>query len=325
MSAAHSIVRSVYHASRSCLGYFKSRKILRDYLLHYERAQKVYGKSGQDERLIKSITETGVRISIPRVDDNLVDFENRYFEIIDRLAADVAEKLEDIANCFFLPKLESIPGVTRTSDHPAVKAGDVISAQLKECLGLEGLNELCAIVLPQIERKVYGCDVVVDKVYIYRNLVSRLEDQISWRWHYDNHPNEILKIMIYLTDVSESAGPFEYLRSTTTRKAFVADPRPLAADTLITRPMLERYGQLGFEPHKVVGPKGTLVLFDNNTVHKANMAKTRHRDVIVMQIRPSLVRRSQYIGREWTGSFPHVDFSPDPAEHRPINKVMISG
>ena len=47
---------------------------------------------------------------------------------------------------------------------------------------------------------------------------------MSWTWHYDNHPVEILKVMIYLTD--DALGikrSFEYLRSSRTREGTMSD------------------------------------------------------------------------------------------------------
>jgi len=315
------LVRPLYHAARSTFGHFRATRILQDYAAHHRAARNSYASGGREARpLINDVTETKVRVFAPGGSHNFFDLSREFLRLIESLHTDIRERLECSRNCFFFPKLTHPSISERTSEIPAVQNGKVIAVQLKNYLDIDGLEELCSRLLPEVEQKIFSSHVIVDKVYIYRNVVSCLEDQVSWRWHYDNHPNEILKIMIYLTNVTEENGPFEYLQSRHTQEAACIPPRPHAADTLVSSVAINRYLSDGFEAFKITGPKGTVVLFDNNVVHKANISKQGHRDVIVLQLRPCHFRPERFIDSRWTGSFQHVDFNPNPYDYCPRPK-----
>jgi hypothetical protein len=60
---------------------------------------------------------------------------------------------------------------------------------------------------------------------------------------------------------------------------------------------------------------GTAILFDDNVLHRATLARTGHRDALVFQIRPAAFRPDSYIDPRWTGSFGHDDFNQDPTDY----------
>ena len=221
-------------------------------------------------------------------------------------------------DCSFFPGLPegSIP--EWTEDIGAVRNGEVITVQLKNPLEVRGLEDLCAPIMQQLERKVYGSYAIVDKVYIYRSVISGHIPRDSWLWHYDNHPHELLKVIIYLNDVSDESAPFEYLRCAKSLKPVSGSPlAPLYGHSRISEQILRRYLSNGFESHKVTGPRGTMILFDNNMVHRANLASQKYRDVLIFQVRPSTFCAQSYIDPRWTGSFQHASFNPDPNELTP--------
>lgn len=322
-----SVLRPLYHSYLSLRYKRRAQQILHDYAAHHREAQQLFASGGNaGTPIISSLADVRVREIAPGGKGNLINLPVNYLNLIERLRRDVHEKFEHSRNCWFFPKLEAQPVPDRTRDIPAVQNGGVIAIQLRDCLTVDGLQELCARLLPELERKVYGSHVIVDKVYIYRNLVSHAEEQVSWTWHYDNHPVEILKIMIYLTDVCEDNGPFEYLRSMQTHQALYMAPAPLSGYGRVSDNAVQQYLSNGYECHKVTGQSGTLLLFDENVVHKANVAKSGYRDVVVLQIRPATFRPETYIDPRWTGSFQHVDFSLTPYEYEPKPKPkMLSG
>lgn len=319
-------LRPLYHAVRLPISYLKARKISREYAAQHRRAQDFFAsRKASTNPIIKSLSEIKVRILNPE-GNGFVVLPDRYLNLVRQIRDDVQVRFEVSGNCLFFPKLKisSVPRCTK--DISAIKNGEIISVQLKDYLGIRGLEELCSGLMGELERKVFLSHVIVDKVYIYRSLPTHQEAQVSWLWHYDNHPNEILKIMIYLSDVDEKSGPFEYLRSTKSHEAAFIHPRPLFDNSRISPKAIKRYLLDGYDCRRVTGPRGTMILFDNNVVHRASLAKSVYRDVIVLQIRPATFCPRSYIDPQWTGSFQHVDFNPNPYDYHPREKPrMLSG
>ena len=307
-----STLRFVWHTFQTGFYYARGKKILWDYSRHHRRASRnCKGELPTNGRVVKSVRDVGVRVIAFGNKDNVIDLPNEYLQLVDRIAENVQPRLSRSADCSFFPDLPQGPVPNRTEDIPAVKNGDVIMIRLKNPLEVDGLEDLCAPIMREIERKIYGAHVLVEKVYLYRNPVSRQTRRVSWLWHFDNHPYEVLKVMIYLTDVDSRNAPFEYLGKA--RKAVPGSPiAPLYGHSRISDQKIARYFARGFESHEVTGPKGTMILFDNDVIHRGNLALQTHRDVLIFQIRPIAERLVPYIDKRWTGSFQHADFSPDP-------------
>jgi hypothetical protein len=216
----------------------------------------------------------------------------------------------------FLPPIDRRSGIAeRTADVTAVQRGEVISLQLREPENLPGLEGLARALLPQIETHVYGAHVIVDKVYVYRNLIARQREQVSWLWHYDNHPTPLLKLMVYLTPVTPDRAPFEYIRHVQSGRPLMFDPYPLLGNSRVPHERVNEYFENGYAVQQAVGPIGTAILFDDNVLHRATLARTEHRDALVFQIRPAAFRPDSYIDPRWTGSFGHDDFNHDPTDY----------
>ena len=77
----------------------------------------------------------------------------------------------------------------------------------------------------------------------------------------------------------------------------------------------------GYETHKVIGPKGTAIRFDNNCIHTANVPSEQDRDVVISNIRPVHFDIKPRITREYTGSWTHQDVGPDPEQIKPVLRV----
>ena len=311
------IMRKLYQSALYPFTSMRARRIAESYTAHYLETKEVYGSIERPQGApLKSLAEVRVDVFFPGEGKQYLSLPFGYLDLVDRLKHEVNARFELSRNCIFFPKLNVSDVPEKIADVASVKKGEVIALQLRSCLDVAGLEDLCALLLPQLERNVYGSYLLAEKVYIYRNLVSRCDEQISWIWHYDNHPSEILKIMIYLSDVDEQHGPFEYLGSSYTCDAKLIEPTPLCGYGRIPAKVLQRYLADGHKSYKVIGPRGTVILFDNNIVHRANIAKKGIRDAIVLQVRPSLFHPPRYLDPEWTGSFPHVDFNPDPYDYQ---------
>jgi hypothetical protein len=303
--------------------YFLARahRILRAYAAHYARARRTFVAEGNVPRpAVASLRDLGVRVVRPGEPAATLDLPPDFVARVERLAGEVRARLSRSSQCVFVPPLSpSMPVSERLDDVAAVQRGDVLMIQLRDPLEIPGLEDVAAPIMEQMETRVFGSYVTVDKVYVYRSPRSRQAPLGAWLWHYDNHPHEIIKVMVYLTDVAADSGPFEYLRDGATLRPLVGGAvTPLYRDSRVPETVIEERTRGGYERQMVVGPRGTTIVFDDNVVHRANVARAAHRDVIVFQVRPATTRHRPYIRRACTGSFQHAPFSPRPEVLEPF-------
>lgn len=303
--------------------YLRGRRILSRYSAHYRRAQRVF-RANADGNVPGVIDEVGVEVIRPGVPGARIALPAAFPVMVERVARQVGEAMAVAANCRFVPALHSQPVPERTDAVPEVIDGRVLTIQLRDPLAIEGLQGLCEPLMDELERTLYGCFVIADKVYVYRSPVSRQPRSASWTWHFDNHPREVLKVLVYLTDVDEGRAPFEYLAAPRTGAAVPGGPlTPLFGDGRVAPDEIDRLQGDGCQAIRVTGPRGTVIVFDNNVIHRATPAASGPRDVLVLQVRPSTMKLTPRIDPRWTGSFTHWDINRDPADlaaHRNPNR-----
>lgn len=292
----------------------RGKYILHRYSAHYRRAQRAYREAGhQNAAPVIPLHAVGVRVIDPQRANQLMALPPGYAGIVARVARSVAAAFERSANCHFVPRLPAGVIPERTAEIPALANGEVITLQLLDPFVIDGLHELCEPILRELERTLYGSFIIADKVYIYRNPVSHQKPRASWRWHFDNHPREMLKVMVYLTDVGDDTAPFQYLRERSSEAPLAGAPlTPLCGDSRVPAEEIDRRLAGNWTCHSVTGARGTIVVFDDNVVHRATMAKVAHRDAVVFQVRPATFQPLKHIDARWTGSFGHWDFNRDP-------------
>lgn len=123
----------------------------------------------------------------------------------------------------------------------------------------------------------------------------------SFAWHRDNYPPGSLKVMLYLTDVAEEDGPLTYALGS--HKGF--EPELGKYGDRIPREEVE--GKLRVFP--CLGKKGTVILFNNNGIHRAANPSRGYREVVNSLILPSV-----------TGVRPAVNGTSLETEHTFIRK-----
>lgn len=289
--------------------------ILRRYTSHYRRARRVYSS---DAAPTIPVYDVGVRAVSPDDVRGFIALPADFGARVSVVASAAAAALDRSADCNFFPTVPKDALTERSDDLPSVRSGDVISIRLEDPFAIDGLRELSDPLLAELERHVYGCHLVVDKLYVYRSPVCRQAPRASWLWHFDNHPREMLKVMVYLTDVTEGTAPFEYLEAEPGRALLGSPIAPLHNDSRVPAEAIERHIRNGARRRAVTGPAGTVLIFDDNVVHRATLAETGHRDVVVFQIRPATFNAMPRLDARWTGTFGDLDFNRDPNEMRPI-------
>jgi ectoine hydroxylase-related dioxygenase (phytanoyl-CoA dioxygenase family) len=127
----------------------------------------------------------------------------------------------------------------------------------------------------------YGGRWAARDVYCYRNQPVPAV-QGSYAWHRDNYPTGSLKVMTYLTPVrGVEDGPLTVARGS--HKGF--------------RPELGKVGDryddawVGqrFEPVHALGEAGTVIIFNNNAVHRAWDPSRGCREALNFTVFPSLL------------------------------------
>ena len=176
----------------------------------------------------------------------------------------------------------------------------------------ENIDTICNILLPFLQEARYGCNLYVDKIYIYRT--TKIKDRkSSYLWHYDNNPNEIVKNLIYLNDVDCNNSPFEFLTEKTEKRGILAKPTRTGPNNWIAAPNNSRITEKqirlwstegSYEGNKVSGKMGTTISFVNNAIHRANpINNAGFRDVINIRVCPTLTPAKNYSDPRWTTSF----------------------
>ncbi len=311
--------------ARRALGYGNRRRreawpllrgalIQRRYAAHYRRAKHAY--TSPAVAVSRSVYDVGVAVIRPG-EAGLIHLPADFNARVATVARSAASALDRAANCDFFPAVPVATMTERTSDVAAVANGEVISIKLRDPFGIQGLSELCEPLLEQLEYGVYRSHVVVDKVYVYRSPVSRQSPKASWLWHFDNHPREMLKVMVYLSDVGEETAPFEYLCDGDGRPKLGSPLAPLHGDSRVPPEVIDRHLAGGWRREVVTGPAGTVLVFDDNVVHRGTLARSAPRDVVVFQVRPATIATRPRVDARWTGTFNHLDFNRDPRQLAP--------
>ena len=249
---------------------------------------------------------------------DLIDFPAAYMTLVDSLSKKVQKDFLNSNNCY-IPK-NNVPE-------------EELTLRMADPFKYSELNDIADLIIPQLEKSLFGCDVHVMGALIYRNLVlNNPKLKTSWLWHYDNHPNEVIKVMIYLNDVDENTAPFEYLANSS---SFVKiQPSRTGSDNWFGEPkwphsrvpddVLEKYQKEGYATKLAVGKKGTTLIFSQNILHRANVAKNHPRDVLVFQLKPIKSKLQPYIHKRWTGSFQHKNIPMDPSITKPVKKESLA-
>jgi hypothetical protein len=98
----------------------------------------------------------------------------------------------------------------------------------------------------------------------------------SQRWHRDPEEEHVVKVFLYLSDVTEDAGPFEYLKGSPPGNRFGhlwpwgdGKAKPTDEEMAEAAPAEERV--------TMTGPAGTMIFCDTSGFHRGGFAKTTPR------------------------------------------------
>lgn len=180
------------------------------------------------------------------------------------------------------------------------------------------INALAEILVPYAEENVFGCNLYTMATYVYRTKVGKYDPKSvgSLLWHADNHPKEVIKIMVYLSNVDENSGAFEILNKENQGHKFsttrVDHSRWSKHNSRIPEDQINSLVSSSYETKKLTGEKGTVIIFDNNIIHRATLCESKPRDVVTFMVKPTHTKIRPFISTEYTGTNYHKDVFVDP-------------
>jgi hypothetical protein len=145
----------------------------------------------------------------------------------------------------------------------------------------------------EIIESYFGSHFKLYNMSFYRTVPDESVPASSFLWHFDNSPDEEIKLMIYLDEVTEDTGAFRFKDEATSERAralgfWHRDDYDLARDVFE-------------EPATTVvaeGGPGTTILFrQGRVVHKATAPVRDHRDAVTMVIIPSVLPWREHYAR----------------------------
>ena len=143
------------------------------------------------------------------------------------------------------------------------------------------MERLLKKIIPYFE-KIYNSHLKVVDLKILKHFKGG-HKKGAFLWHFDNHPRSIINIIIYLNDVTENSGGFEYIKMNNkiVKKMFCPPAGNKNMEGFVNNNNL-------IEIKQMLGKKGTIFYFDNNIVHRAGASLTHNREAILIQVYPSL-------------------------------------
>ena len=169
-------------------------------------------------------------------------------------------------------------------------AGDAVTADLAKLPVAEDEFTLVADaeeVARRPELILWGLDerlLAIVTAYIgrpasYRGLTVRRDihggpESDTRMWHRDNEDNRIVKIIVYLNDIGEDGGPFEFVSADRTPPTWRV---PIVDSSRVTEAEMERLTPAA-SWHPCTGPRGTVVFTDTCRVyHRGRIAAKEDR------------------------------------------------
>ena len=149
-------------------------------------------------------------------------------------------------------------------------------------------------ILKKAERDVinfYGSYFQPYWIKIQRTNPGKTTAASSFGWHIDDNHKELMKLFVYLNDVSESNGAFRAFPWSHSRRILLKGFRSNGEATRVAaQPIADKYLNANPRSLKILeGIAGTVLSFDNNLVHKGTAPRMGYRDAIQIPVYPSKV------------------------------------
>ena len=217
----------------------------------------------------------------PIIDDN-------YFNLIKNIRLKINKKINSMDGCFI------------------DKTGHAI--RVNEWKDITEIQQLINSFIPIIENNIFKCPAKVEFLHPYKNIQNNegtnniIPQNVnsSWKWHYDDCPDEFIKLFIYLNDVTEFNGCLKYIEDKNQNiiklKTFREPNIPnkqIFPGSRIPESVINQIINEGGKVVNVTGKAGSYAIHSANIMHRASCPQpgTDPRDVLFFFIRPSLKKQ----------------------------------
>lgn len=264
------------------------------YREYYEICKKTYKNNKKIDKNLYDFT-----YELPIIDQ----FGENYLQLVSNISNFLDEKYVNKSNIY------NVPGQNPVSQP---------LSRYKDPWDIPEIENLADILVTYMEENLFLCNLYTMATYVYRTNVGKYNSASvgSLLWHADNHPCEIIKVMVYLKDVDEKSGPFEVLdkdgsgcKFNTTRVDY---NQWSTHHSRFSNEQIENLKSIGFNSKKLTGKQGTAIIFDNNIIHRATFCEDKPRDVIVFMVKPIDKKILPRICKNYTGTNYHKDVFKDP-------------
>lgn len=157
-----------------------------------------------------------------------------------------------------------------------------------------GIFGVLESVSPVIE-SFYGSYYQPYWISLQQNFPGQASTASSFGWHIDDNPRQLMKIFIYFNDVFESNGAFRAFTYPVSKK-LLEDGFMSWSEKLRTsnQGMIDDYLAAHPTELKVLeGTAGTVLMFDNNLVHKGTPPREGFRHLAQIEIYPSMTKLTE--------------------------------
>ncbi len=184
-------------------------------------------------------------------------------------------------------------------------------------LNQNDLKQIFTTELINCVENYYKSSFKIYSYHIYRTDFSNKDNEDSYLWHTDNSTRHSLKLMFYLDNVSSQEGAMEIIDTINSKKIFKAG--------FYDRKQQEKFKDiLDDNSHKCETFFGNIVIFKNSiNLHRARKPLTRKRDVININVYPSIENFKNFINKDIKNLFFNSGFSLNPLTNKPQNILKI--
>lgn len=171
------------------------------------------------------------------------------------------------------------------------------SKHIKEPRNMPSLRTLAKQITEQIEEQIFGCYFNIEFIHCYENLYKETQESSSWLWHFDNCPDECVKVAFHINSSNKKNGCMKILVDKDDNPLRMKTDRISPKDksrrsSRIAYSHIKSLKQIGYTEKEIIGNRGSNFVFSPNILHKATIPtyNTDNRKILMFYVRPSLTK-----------------------------------